>query len=346
MTGVYIFLALLLMGFIITAHEFGHYAAGRIVGIAIDEFSIGFGPKIKQWEKSGIKYTIRCIPMGGYVKYIGEDEENSDPRAYNNQSVWKRFVSVISGAMMNFILAYLITVIVAMCFGVQQTVPVIAGFTEGFPAKTSGLMTGDVITAVNGEPISYDIDGFYKMGALLNMHDAAQPVKIDIRRGDGELSYTVDLGVTESGAKQIGVMIGADFIQLSLAEALPWSIEFDISLVKSMLIGLRDLIFKGEGINDTMGPVGIIGFVSENIKRGVDVMLELVLIISLNLGIMNMLPFPALDGGRLVLLLVEAIRRKPIDRDKEGLTHLIGFGILMVFVVIITYKDIVRLVTG
>lgn len=350
---LYILLAIVMLGIIVTVHEFGHYVVGRLCGIGIVEFSVGFGPRLLGWERKGILYSLRAIPLGGFCAFVGEDEKNDDPHAMNNQPVWKRFLTVLAGPAMNFVLAF--AVCLAMLAGyyqvVEDTLPVVGQVIEGMPAAEAGLMSGDRILAVDGTEIPDGDAGVELSGQLIRGGDAGAPVAIRVRRGDEELEFEISPALAQDAQtgetiRQIGIYYSYSERRLTFPEALRETPGYMLNVVRTMLDSLRRLIFRGEGIQDTVGTVGIIAVVSQQAREGFQNVLWLMFIISLNLGIMNLLPIPALDGGRILFLIVEAIRRKPIPPEKEGLVHGIGMVLLLGLFVVLTFHDIVRLVSG
>lgn len=346
---LYIILALLILGFITIAHEFGHYIVGRLCGIGIVEFAVGFGPKLLGFTRKGIKYSLRLLPLGGFCQFVGEDGENPAPNAMNNMPVWKRFLTVAAGPVMNFIVAFIFCVILLCSFMVAEYQPWIAEIYENTPAAVSELREGDIVTHVNGESISYDTAGMENARSII-LDSGAQEVVLSVER-DGafhEIPITPAPIVDEvSGETYYQLGIGFGSRGFTFGEAVKGSLGYMVDFTRALILALKDLVFHGTGADDVMGPVGIISFVSDTISTsqwyGV---VYLVFFLSLNLGLMNLLPLPGLDGGRLIFLIVEGVRRKPVPPEKEGMVH--GFGLMLLFslVIFITYKDIIRLITG
>lgn len=346
----FILIAILILGFIVTIHEFGHYIVGRLCGIGIVEFSVGFGPKILGFERKGIKYSLRCIPLGGYCSFVGEDESHDAPNAMNNQPVWKRFLTVLAGPGMNFVLGFLSCVILLTGFVTAEYQPRITYVEENSPAWECGLQNGDIITEINGEPVSYDHSGISVITNQISTPDKDGSVTLTIRRDKESIALSVQPKAesdSETGKTVYRIGIGFGGRTYHLGEALKSACGYMVNFTRIMLKSLKDLVFHGTGVNEMMGPVGIVSFVSDYVySEHLYAVVYLIFILSLNIGIMNLLPLPALDGGRLIFLIIEAIRGKSISRDKEGLVHLIGFGLLFLLIIFITYKDIIRLITG
>lgn len=347
MSILYIFAAIVILGVIVAVHEFGHYLMGRLTGMAILEYAIGFGPKLLGFEKGGIKYSLRLIPLGGYCAFLGEDEAMDDPRAMRNQPVWKRFLTVLSGPLMNFMLAFVATVALIWGYGAYQRAPLVVSLVENSVAVEAGIEPGDVITAVDGVEITMDAAGQQLLIGTIQASDGATEMTLEIDRGGETIMVDVvpEMDV-EAGVCQIGVMLGAIPIRFSFAESVAMSGRTMVSLCGAMLDGLRQLFTTKDAIDQTMGPVGIISTVSEQVSQGFDVALNWIVIISMNLGIMNLLPVPGLDGGRLLFLIVEGVRRKPIPTEKEAWVHAGGILLLLGFIMVITFRDIMRIFTG
>ena len=342
---LYIFAALLIISFIVTIHELGHFIVGRLCGIGVVEFSVGMGPRLLGFKRKGIEYSLRMIPLGGYCKFVGEDEENKDPTAMNNQPVWKRFVTVIAGVTMNFILAYLAAVILFAGYS-GKIVPRLAEVTPDAPAAVAGLREGDLIVGVNGLEVAGEAGVMRVQSEVAAAED--QPVALEGERDGERLSFEIkpELITLEDGTSRylIGIVFGSE--RYSLLESLPAAFNYMRESSGMLLDALRKLVFKGEGAKDMAGTVGIVSIMSENVRQGWYMVFYFLFVISLNLGIMNLLPLPALDGGRLVFLIVEAVRGKPVPPEKEGLVHGIGMLLFIALFVFVTYNDIARLIHG
>lgn len=343
---LFILLAIVMLGFIILMHELGHYCVARLTGIGVEEFSIGFGPKLLKWRRKGIDYSLRLLPLGGYVRFVGEDEDNASPDAFNAQPVWKRLLTVFSGPFMNFVLAYLIFVVLLMGFGISTKTALVGSIMKDMPAERAGLKVGDRIVAIDGQAIGWGAEEAQRLLDLVGATPDGESTTLLVERGAEQFEVTLTPQRDESGRQLIGIYLGTERYYPPLGEAMASGGTGLWNLLTQMLDMFRDLIFHGTGAGDVMGPVGTIGFVSQEVRQGMESVLLLIIIISLNLGIINLLPLPALDGGRLVFLVVEGIRRKPIDRNKEAMVHFIGLVLFMGLFVLVTYQDILRLIRG
>lgn len=347
----YILIAIILLGFIVMIHELGHFIVGRLCGIGVVEFSMGFGPKIFGFRRKETDYTLRAIPLGGYCRFVGDDEDGeSAPNSMSKAPVWKRMLTVFAGPAMNFIVAFIFCVILLFNFFVAEYLPVVGEIEPGLPAASCGLEPGDRITAINGVEIECSQQGIMTLQETLASSDPTAPFSMTIDR-DGtvhELAASLAPVVNQTDGT-VSYMMGVSFSprRFTFGEALGNAFDYTVYAVETVFGGLKNLVFRGEGSEQVMGTVGLISFMSDLVySEKLYAVVNLIFIISLNLGIMNLLPLPALDGGRLVLLLIEAIRRKPLPPEKEGLVHGIGMLLLLAIFLFATYQDILRLIAG
>ena len=347
---LYILLAIFMLGFIVTVHEFGHYIVGRLCGIGIVEFSIGMGPKLFGFRKKDIQYSLRLIPLGGYCAFVGEDGEDPAPDAMNNQPAWKRFLTVLAGPAMNFIVAFLFCAILLCSFIIADYQPRVTQIYADTPAAECGIETGDIVVEINGVPVSYDGEGVNTVHEVIASADMSTPLDLVVQRDDAQITIPIlPEPVVDEATGQTRYMMGIAFggRYYTLPEALRSSAGYMVEFTGIMLQSLKDLVFHGTGADEMMGPVGIISFVSDQVANDtLYTIVNLIFVLSLNIGIMNLLPLPALDGGRLIFLIIEFIRRKPIPPEKEGMVHAAGMTLLLGLILFITYKDIIRLFTG
>ncbi len=356
MTFLLVLAAILLLGILIVVHELGHFWAARWTGISVQQFSVGFGPKLIKWKskKYDTQFMVRAIPLGGYCMFVGEDDaqgkHDEDPHAYHKQKVWKRMLSVLMGPGMNFVLAFVVAVLLFYIGGVQAAVPYVSSLEPNGPAAQAGFEAGDIFYSVNGQNVQdgttntvVDIIGSYRAG------DA--PFEVQVLRGAEKTPVTI--AVTPffdeaMGKARIGVIVAnmpvEGRIRISFGQAVRYSYETCVNAGELILGGLKNLIFHGEGLDQSAGPVGIVSEIATQTRQyGLDGYLYLLVILSINLGLVNLLPIPGLDGSRFLFMLVEAIFRKPINRKAEAVIHLTGFALLVTAMLFFTFQDIQRL---
>lgn len=349
-TAIYILLAVVIFGALILIHEFGHYLTARLCGVTVHEFALGMGPQIfsRVSKKSGIRYSIRLFLIGGYVSMDGEDGESANPNAFCNKNVWKRILIIVAGAGMNLLLGFiamfiLTTVTIAGKDGALLPTNIVAEFNENATSNQNGehgLMVGDRIITVNGFPVFTGYDLIYEI-----TNSAYEPVDMKVIRNDKIVSLKdVKFPTTEEN----GVTFGSyDFKVYGKTPNIfnlgLYSINRATSTVKMVYDSLFDLLTGRYGAEAVSGPVGTTEVIGEAAQKGGDTLLYLVAVITINLGVFNLLPVPALDGGRLLFLIIELFRGKPINRDLEGYVHFIGIIILFGIMALISVKDIIGL---
>jgi regulator of sigma E protease len=350
-----ILVAILIFGLIVLFHEFGHFIVARRCGVKVLEFSIGMGPKLFSVRGKDTVYSVRCLPLGGYCSMLGEDtDEVPEEGSFTSKPVWQRFLVIAAGPIFNFILAFLMALLVVSFSGVNRCV--LKGVTDGFPAKEAGLEAGDIITRIDRQPITI----FDDVTLYLYMHPG-KTVNVTVKRpsadGSGKaekLSFTITpkyndeyksymLGIETSGVPERVKNIGEAFFYSA------YQVKFT---VKETVDSLKMLISRKISANELTGPVGIVNVIGETVNESKQyglgaVLLNLIymtLLLSANLGVMNLLPLPALDGGRLVFLVIEGILGHPINRKFEGLVHLTGFFLLMALMAFVMFNDIRNLI--
>lgn len=331
--------ALLLLTVFVAVHELGHYLAGRLLGFGILEFAIGMGPVVFKKVKNGIQYSLRALPLGGMCRFYGEDEDvPAGAKAmlpFNAQKLWKRAVVVMAGAVMNLLLAVVFAALSLGIFG-DYMARVQEFSYENSPAQQAGMLEGDMIYAVEGERLlSY-------AEAVPAIREAdSQEMEITVLRAGKKLRLTLrDIYDAGAGYNRIGVNIGAARRTYGFFGAIGDSFGYVFAVVREMFQALGRMVSTGVQEGDVMGPVGTITVMSEFVRYGWETLLRIALLVSANLGIINLLPFPGLDGGRLAFMALEGVRGKPLPPDKEGLVHFVGMVLLLGLVVLLTVKDI------
>lgn len=317
---------------VILVHEFGHFAVAKLVGIKVNEFSIGMGPKLVQKKKGETEYTVRLLPIGGYVKMEGEDESSKDPRSFGNVSVLSRIGVVIAGAIMNFILAIIVLSVVS--YGAGMPTNRIEKTQVNSPADNIGLMSGDTILSINGK----ETKSWGKVANSINKSDPEKELEIIIERQGQDKTFMIKPTI-EEGRTIIGIVPS---YEQSISSAIKGGFEKTFMFL-NLMFDFVSMIFKGKvSTKDLSGPIGVIHEVGVAAKLGIFNLLYILGFISVNLGFFNLLPIPALDGSRIIFLLIELVRGKPIDPDKEGFIHLIGFVLLISLMLLVTYRDIIK----
>lgn len=362
-TILYVLSAILLLGILVTIHEFGHFIFARICGIAVDEFAIGFGPKIVGWtsKKHGTRFSLRVLPLGGFCAFIGEDDAEGkhvdDPRAYARQPVWKRMLSVIMGPGMNFVLAFVVMLLFFWIGGTTAYEPYVQAVDAGAPAQVCGMQVGDKILRVDETDVS---DGSIDaVSAAIAAHGTDAPMQFVLLRDEQKITLDVPPFFDEEEQRyRVGIILSLrpvmekapDGTLRYVKEAVSFGDAAELSWASCVYAGgailgaLKTMVTTGEGIEQTAGPVGVVSIVSQQVREGgFAAFLNLLVVISINLGIMNLLPIPGLDGSRFLFMLLEAVRGKPIPQRKEAMVHLVGMALLLALMIVLTFRDVLNL---
>jgi regulator of sigma E protease len=325
-----VIVAILVFNLIVFVHEAGHYAAARLGGIKVVEFALGMGPKIISKKFGETIYSLRAFPIGGFCLMLGEDEENNDPGAFNNSPMISKLSSVASGPVFNIILTILIYSLVIA----PVTAPIIGQVTKGMPAETAGIKAGEMIVGIN----DVKINEWKEMKPEIAKHEGEQ-ITVTLEKNGVQRKVTLTpVKNLSTDDVVIGVTQKVGISGFSIKEG----ISTTVSVSKMMLNFLGQLVVGKADADEVSGPISIIVYMNEAAKTGFISVLYLTAIISLNLGILNLLPLPALDGGRLFFLFIELIRRKPLPAEKEGMVHFVGLVALMALSLFLMYKDIIR----
>ncbi|MDO4476113.1 MAG: M50 family metallopeptidase [Lachnospiraceae bacterium] len=345
-----IIFAVLIFGTLILVHEFGHYLLAKLSGIVVLEFSLGMGPRLCSIERGGTRYSLKLFPFGGSCQMLGEDMADLQEGSFGSKSVWKRIAVVAAGPLFNFLLALGMAVILVGSIGWDE--PIILGVYEDYPACEAGMQAGDVITSINGKKI----DLYREVSEYIDMHQdilsSGKAIPVTWQRG--EEKYTAELTPKDNGSGRyiLGIQGTSSFrVKGGLRQTLRHSVLEVRYAVTTVIRGLQMIGRRQVTVDDMAGPVGIAGMIGETYQESKPDgmfyvwinMLNIAILLSANLGVVNLLPLPALDGGRLLFLLIEALRRKRMDPELEGKIHLVGMLLLLALMAVIMGNDIRRL---
>ena len=349
-TIITVILFLIIFGIVVLSHEFGHFLIGKRNGIRVLEFSIGMGPTILSFRKGETKYSLKLLPIGGACMFDGEDgveakEGEIDEHSFLSANVWARIATVFAGPFFNFVLAFVLSLIIVAFTGADR--PIIQKITENSAAQDAKLLAGDEILRINGERTL-----LYREISLISALNKGDSMEIEYKRDGvkGQVTLTPRYSVAD-GRYYIGLTGAGEYIDCNPLQVFQYSI-YEVrywmkATYKSLLMLLQGQATK----EDVSGPIGIAQFVGDTyeevrpygISSVIFTMLNIVILLSVNLGILNLLPLPALDGGRLVFMFVEVIRGKPVSPEKEGMVHLAGLVVFMILMVFVMYNDIMRI---
>lgn len=340
-----IILALLIFSFIILFHELGHFLLAKRGGITVEEFSLGMGPRLLSTVKGGTRYSWKLLPFGGSCMMLGEDEGSTEQGSFGSKSVCTRISVIAAGPIFNFILAFVLSVMIIGSIGVDK--PVVLSVSEGYPAAEAGIQKGDTILKMNGSRIYLGRE----VSNYVTFHQG-ETVTIEYLHEGERQSATLTPKESEGGRKIFGIGVYSNYREkVNAFETLKYS-AYEVKYWIQLTIESLKMLFTGQvGINDMAYPVGVVSIIDDTYKESAADggfyiwlnMLNISILLTANLGVMNLLPLPALDGGRLVFLILEAIRGKRIDPEKEGMVHFVGLMLLMVLMVVVMFNDIRKL---
>ncbi len=322
---------IIVFGLLVFIHEFGHFATAKLSGITVHEFALGMGPKILSWEGKETTYSLRALPIGGYVRMEGEDEVSATEGSFSEKSPWKRLAVIAAGPIMNFILAIVVITGLFMMDGFP--VNKVGELIEGAPAQMAGLQAGDEIKSIDGNEIATWDDVVQSIsGAQGNV------LSVEIVRDGMIQNFTIEATAeAETGRRIIGIRPA---FEKDFFKSIQYAVMGVFLTIKMILQYLGSLLMGQGDLSQVSGPVGIYNAVSEASQMGVRRVLDIMAMLSINLGLINLLPFPALDGGRIIFIGLEIVRGKPIAAEKEGFVHFIGFVVLMTLMVLLVFKDL------
>ena len=335
----------IILGIIVFVHEFGHFFFSKLFGIYVYEFSIGMGPKIfsKKGRGGETMYSIRAIPIGGYCSLAGEGSEEDKKlpkdRLLQSKKVWQRFLVMFFGAGNNFLLALIVLFFLGLIVGSPSNSTVIPSVIDGSPVDIAGLQSGDEIIKIDGSKTKTLDD----VELYLTIADGETEITV-LRDGKEETVHVTPLSGEE--AQKAGYSYGIEFskeIEHGFIPAIKYSFTKFASLTRQMVITFKSLFTGRVSVKELSGPVGIYSAVDKTRENGISNLFYLLALLSLNVGVVNLIPFPAFDGGRILFLFIEKIKGKPIKAETENLIHNIGFFILLALIIYVTINDIIKL---
>ena len=339
-----IIVALIVFSIIILFHEFGHFLLAKKNGVGVTEFALGMGPILFSFKRGETVYAVKALPLGGSCAMVGEDTDETGENSFNSKSVWQRFSVIVAGPVFNFILAFIFALILVGIIGYDT--PSVYKVESDGPAWEAGIRDGDIIKEVNGRKVHMYKE--FRTEVLMNSDGA--PMEMVLERNGSEYRTTVTPALGADGTYKIQIYGGA-YERTGILDTLKYSV-FEVRYwITTTARSLGKLITGQVSANELSGPVGIVDRIDDTYQEAksygwLDVLLNMMnicILLSANLGVVNLLPIPALDGGRIIFLIVEAVRGKPLPPEKEGWVHTIGFALLMVLMVFILYNDIQRL---
>lgn len=341
-------------GLLVMIHELGHYIVARLNGIKVLEFAFGFGPKIIGFKGKETDYSLRLIPLGGFVRMYGMDAETdedgvqtiaptTDPRSFSNKKVWQRMSVIAAGPIMNLVLAIFLFMIVFAFYGIPTSGSGnnIGSLLEGKPAQSAGIMPGDKIISVDGA----------QTPTWTSLTDAihskpGQPIVLVIEHEGKQRALTIQTEKDpQTGNGMVGIAPEVIYQKTSVIDSARYGLERTVDFSRLILVTLAQMI-TGKAPADLGGPVAIVQAIDQSAQAGWENYLGFIGILSIQLGLLNLFPIPALDGSHLVFLLVEGLRGKPMNPERQNFIHLLGFVFLMALMLAVTYQDIVKLFAG
>ncbi|MEF9984217.1 MAG: site-2 protease family protein [Oscillospiraceae bacterium] len=333
---------MIVFGFLIFFHELGHFTVAKLSGVKVNEFALGMGPVLFQRKKGETAYSLRLFPIGGFVSMEGEDEDSSDENAFGKKTVFKRFCIVIAGATMNLILGYFIVLTLVIMSGTVGTTT-IAVFDEN-SVSSNYLKANDEIISVNGSRVRTPNDITFEF-----MRDKDGEIELEVMREKEKIKLPpiqFKMDEVAEGIETIHLDFKVYSQKLSPMGVISYSFNWAVTIGKQVWVSLIDLVTGRFGFNQLSGPVGVATAIGEASTMGINSLLLMIAFITINLGIFNLLPLPALDGGRLVFIIIEAIIGKPVPSKYEGYVHATGMFLLFGLMIAVTFNDVLKLVKG
>jgi regulator of sigma E protease len=335
-------LAVVGLGLLIVLHEGGHFIVARLCGMRVERFSIGFGPTKLAFKRGGTTFQIAPIPLGGFVQITGlnpgEDFDRSDPYVYPNRPRWMRLLTILAGPAANYLTAFVLMLMVLLAFGMPSKTQRIIEPVAGKPAAAAGLKAGDVLVSANGRAVNADnpISDVIRAGG-------GAPVSIDVLRDGKPVTITVTPERQANGALQVGIQIGSidKRTKVGAGTAVKEAFLYPYYTSLGILGGLYDMV-RGRVQADLSGPIGITKEIAKAAERGMVDFLAMIILLSVYLGLFNLLPLPALDGGRALFLAIESVTRRRVNPRIEAAVHTAGFVLLLGVLIVVSIKDLIH----
>lgn len=340
-----IIVAIIIFSIIVLFHELGHFLLAKANGIKVNEFSLGLGPTVLGFRRGETLYSLKLLPIGGACMMEGEDDESEDGRAFGKQSVWARISVVAAGPLFNFLMALVFSFILTCNIGYD--LPVLTGVMEGYPAEAAGMQEGDVIVRMNHNSIHF----FREISTYTLLHPGKTVTVTYERDGERYKTELTPLYNEETETYMYGFQGSALRTKGTVLDSVAYSF-YEVRYWISATLGSLRMIVAGQvGMDQMSGPVGIVDMIGDGYEESVSYgyyavflqMLYITIFLSANLGVMNLLPIPALDGGRLLFMVIEIIRGRRLDPEKEGMVHFVGMMMLFAFMLFVVFNDVRKL---
>lgn len=327
------------IGIVIFVHELGHLIAAKKACVGVPEFAVGMGPKLASFKWNDTMYSLRIFPIGGFIKVKGMDDDAcAIEEDYREKSVLRRMSIIVAGSAMNIVLGFCLFYLIGLVIGQPAMTPSIDQVLDNYPAQSIGLAVGDVITTLNDQAVIDVTQDFIRPIQASN----GEAFQVGYMRDGVDYVKTVTPIRSDRSQYMIGISFRVDTHQLSLLSAIPYAMNRTASTISGSLSGLKSLILGEVSLKDLAGPVGLVQLASSQLAQSIVAFIGLIAYISISLGVINMLPIPALDGGHFLLLLIEAIRKKPFDKRAESLIHNTAMIALLVFMSVIIFNDVIH----
>lgn len=330
--------AILIFFVTVIFHEFGHFFMAKLCNVKVLEFAVGMGPKLLKKQKGETLYSFRALPLGGFCQMEGEDEEAISERSFSKQKPWKKVLILAMGPVMNFLLAIILFAIVNLNTGVVTTQ--IEKVVENSPAYEAGIKSGDIIQTVNGVEIN-EWQDFSNYIASIDANNIKE-LKISLINSEKEAKEITLMPKYDEKEKRFLIGVQAAVVK-SVTKSFKLAIFQTINIIGLMFSFIGQLLTGKVGTENVGGPVAVVQMIGQAANYGVVALMQFSAFISINLGVFNLLPIPALDGSRILFALIEMVRRKPIAPEKEGFVHMIGFALLLMLMIFITFNDVSRI---